>query len=83
MQDLLMVYVMTIGIVAAVAALFFSQSDEAVSRKYSKVRVQIDDNRRGSRVPEPQDEDMDSRVEYRMVLAAIIMMFVVMLMSIL
>lgn len=59
MESILPVYFFVLGIVLAVIVFVVLPGDESSSRKLAKVRVRVDENRRGRTVHEPPEEDFE------------------------
>lgn len=56
MESLLWVYLILFGAALTVVLLLLLRSDEAHSRKYAKVRVEVDERSRRSSLPPPDEE---------------------------
>ena len=70
-QGLLMFFV-TAGVILAVLLLFITRSDEARSRRFARQRIWVDDRRRG-RLPPDDEFETSSPLEYIAFFAAFLL----------
>ena len=81
MNSVLPLYLTVFGIILVVIPLTMLRRDESTSRNLAKIRVPVDDRRRNRQVPEPTDEEFETRPFLVYTLVGMIMLLIVMVLS--
>lgn len=73
MERVVTVYIITLGFMLATAIYWVLRSDQSIFRKYVRIRVRTDENRR-QRLSEPGDEDFEAKFVLEWLVVGIVLL---------
>lgn len=80
MESEFLVVMMMFGVLLAAVALLFVRGDGETNRKLAKVRVRVDETRRGN-TPEPPEEEFEPGATLQWMVIGSLLFFIVILLA--